>query len=243
MGTPTPSPTISPTQPPPVPTPSPAFPTLQPTPTWTPLPVPIPPTTSDLNLGALLYSDDFSQADHWDLGEDPSGATSIASGKLTLAVRRAGAFRLAKSPAPPSADFFLQVTLYPELCSPGDMFGVAFRIGTNDQHYRFGLTCEGGYRAFRFSTGKLISLGSLDASNTIIPGPDVTNRLGVAMQGERMRLFVNDIQVFSTHDAVLPQGVFGLFARAAGEQQLTVSFDDLEIWRLSPQPTPSPSAN
>ncbi len=241
--TPVPTPTTWPTQPAPVPTPSLAFPTLQPTPTWTPLPLPSPATTAGLDLGASLYSDDFSQVGDWDLGEDPSGATSITNGQLTLAVRQAGAFRLAKSPARPSADFFLQVTLHPELCSPGDVFGVAFRIGTNDQHYRFGLTCEGGAQVFRFSNGILVSLGSLAASNAVIPGPDVSNRMGVAMEGERLRLFVNDIQVVSTHDASLAQGGFGLFARAAGGQQLTVSFDDLEIWHLASPAASTPTAN
>lgn len=243
VDTPTAVPTNPPTFSPIAPTPSLAFPTLRPSPTWTPVPMPSPATTSGLSLGALWYADDFSQADDWTLGEDPSGATSISGGRLTLAVRQAGAFRLARSPAPPGADFFLQVTLYPELCSTGDVFGVAFRIGTNDQHYRYGLTCDGGARAFYFSPGNSASLASLETSNAIIPGPDVANRLGVAVEGDRMRFFVNDIQVLSARDAGLSQGGFGLFARAAGGRQLTVSFDDLEIWHLETSGTPTPTAD
>jgi hypothetical protein len=238
-----PIPTHTPTSAPVAPTPSLAFPTLRPSPTWSPIPMPSRATTSGLNLGAVWYADDFSQEGDWNLGEDLSGATSIADGHLTLAVRQAGAFRLAKSPAQAGADFFFQVSVNPELCSPGDVFGVAFRIGANDQHYRYGLTCEGGVRAFRFSPGDSASLALLEASNAIIPGPDVTNRLGVSMEGERMRFFVNDIQILSTHDAALTQGGFGLFVRAAGGQQLTVSFDDLEIWHLVSTGAGTPTAD
>lgn len=236
---PAPTQTLTPTSPPPTPTL--AFPTLLPTPTWTPAPVPSPSTLADLELGPLIYSEDFSRPTGWELVEGPSGATSISEGALKLAVRAQGVFRLTQAPVEAQGGVLLRALVRPELCSPGDVFGLAFRVNPSGEHYRFGLTCEGGARAYRFTLGSATTLSIAASSNAIIPGPGGVNELAAAVERDRMRLFVNNLEVFSLQDTQLAHGGFGLFARALGGQQLTVSFDDFEIWSLSMPATATPA--
>jgi hypothetical protein len=120
------------------------------------------------------------------------------------------------------------------------VFGLAFRVNSRGEHYRFGLTCEGGARAYRFTLGSSNSLAFAESSNAVIPGPGGSNELAVAVEGGRMRFFVNDLEIFNLQENQLAQGGIGLFARALGGGQLTVSFDDLEMWSLSTVTTPTP---
>ena len=58
-----------------------------------------------------------------------------------------------------------------------------------------------------------------------------------------MRLFLNGRFQFSVTERTFPSGAFGVFARSAGENPLSVTFSDLEVYEVDyvpPTRTPLP---
>jgi len=49
-----------------------------------------------------------------------------------------------------------------------------------------------------------------------------------------MRFFINDEFQFSINDRMLTQGMIGVFVRSGGENAVTVSYSDLEVYQIQP---------
>ncbi len=232
---PTPTPTTA------VPTATPTFiiPTLIPTATFTPEPEPSP--TPDLltGLGDLIYEDSFDHNLGWEIGQSEIGGASLVEERLSLAVRRSNSFYFIESPAPTITDFFLEVTVRSEVCSGDDEFGVMFRYRAMGEHYRFALTCDGRARVSRVLEEGEIVLVPLTQTYAMFTGLFVDNRIAIWASGNQFLFFINDLEVFSANDRVLPSGKITFFVRSRQSNQTTVSFDDLSVRTLLPTPMPT----
>jgi hypothetical protein len=233
----TPTPTVLP--PSAVPSATVGFPTLPPTATHTPPPSPTPTPDIGAILGPRLFHDDFSADVGWDLGGDALGASSLEAGRLVIALHQAGTFRYVVAPAEPVTDFYLQVTLRTELCSPNDEFGVLVRLTPDGEYYRIGLYCDGRARVTRVLRDSSIALVLPTASPVIIAGAPAENVLAVLAEAGTFRILLNGFETFVARDRALPSGRLALFGRSSRSAQLTVSFDDLEVYALIPTPTPT----
>jgi hypothetical protein len=187
----------------------------------------------------LLY-DEFNDEDGWDLGADSLGASSLEAGRLVLALNQTGRFRHILVPDVAVGDFYLEVTLRTELCSPNDEFGVMVRLTPGAENYRIGLLCDGRARITRVLEDSSIALVPPTTTPVIIPGAPATNRLAVMASGDTLTMFVNGFEAFRARDRALISGRFALFALARHSRQLTVTFDDLDIYELLPPPTSTP---
>jgi len=234
-----PLPTSTPTQAAPTATPTFIIPTLIPTATFTPEPELSP--TPDLltGLGDLIFEDSFDRNLGWDIGQSEVGGASLVEERLSLAVRRSNSIYFIQSPAPTITDFFLEVTVRSELCSDSDEFGVMFRYRAMGEHYRFALTCDGSARVSRILEEGEVALVPLTQTYAMFPGLLVDNRIGIWASGNQFRFFINDLEVFSASDRVLPSGKLTFFVRSRGSSQTTVSFDDFTVRTLLPTPTPT----
>jgi hypothetical protein len=61
--------------------------------------------------------------------------------------------------------------------------------------------------------------------------------------GSEMRLFLNGRFQFSVSERTFPIGAFGVFARSAGEEPVSVIFSDFEVYEVDyvlPTRTPMP---
>ncbi len=226
--TPTTAPSLTPTF---------AFPTLPPSSTPTPSPAVTPTPDVLANLGDILHQDDFSTNSGWDLRQAEEGSTSLSDGRLTLVVRQPGAFRYVLSPYLPPLDYYLEIRARTELCSPGNEYGVMFRVAANGDHYRVTLTCEGGARVTRVLQGASIALVPVTETFLVLAGAPADNRIGVLVDGDQLRFFLNGLEAFSVRDRALASGGIGLILRATNTGQLTVSFDDLVVRALVPAST------
>ena len=75
------------------------------------------------------------------------------------------------------------------------------------------------------------------------PRPPGEVRIGIWAVGGEMRLFLNGRFQFSVTEGTFPSGAFGVFARSAGENPLSVTFSDLEVYEVDyipPTRTPLP---
>jgi hypothetical protein len=218
-----------------------AFPTLIPPSTLTPIPTESPAPALSFNPGSEIFSDDFSGELRWTPAEPGPGGLSLSEGRLFISVRQSNSLYMAISPADPLTNAYIEIEVRPELCTANDEFGIVFRANDVFDHYRFTLTCIGEARVVGVINGIERVLLPNSPSTAIFPGVYLTNRLGVQMENDQFRFYINGEEVFSDRDLGLPNGRFGLLVKARQSGQTTASFDNFSVRILQPAPTNTPS--
>jgi hypothetical protein len=69
-------------------------------------------------------------------------------------------------------------------------------------------------------------------SGAVPPGAPSISRLAVYAQGKEMRFYINDLYQFTVRDGTMLKGTISVFARAAGEDTMTVNFSDLDVYEV-----------
>lgn len=204
--------------------------------TATPPPAPTVSPTPDIlaGLGDVLFFDDFSFNHGWPLGEAAVGGTSLLDGRLVIAVREPRQYRMAVRARPSLADFYAEAVVTSTLCSPGDEFGIVFRVNSLAEHYRYTISCEGTARVRRLLVDASRALVLPEASPAVFAGPLAVNRIAVRVSGDRFRFYVNGVEILQARDATLPSGRIGFYVRASRQGQSTIAFDDLLVRELAP---------
>jgi hypothetical protein len=227
-----PLPSETPTQPVLTDTPTPTIVWFPPTPTTTPFPTPlITPTMAASPLaGELILEDDFSDPTQWTLGQTASTSVALGVAELTLALDHPGAYLYTLRQGTDLADFYLEISASPSLCRGPDEYGLLLRVSPSNDFYRFSLTCDGQLRLDKYYQGKASSPQPLMYSGAVPPGAPSSSRLGVWASGKEMRFYVNGEYQFTVNDPSLTSGGLGVFIRSNGENALTVSFSDLQVY-------------
>ncbi|MBN1450844.1 MAG: hypothetical protein JW963_07510 [Anaerolineales bacterium] len=220
------------------------------TPVWfpataTPTPQPVrtqPPTPEMLTgLGTLIASDDFTDPEEWDTAVSNEGSASVSRERLTLAVQP-GVYMISLQRQMVLGNFYAEITASPSLCRGADEYGFLVRANAVT-YYRFALSCNGQAHAERISLQERHDLHEPVLSGDVPPGAPGEVRIGVWAAGPEMRLFLNDRFQFSITDMNLSAGTVGVFARAAGDTPVTVTFSDLRVRAVEyvlPTRTPAP---
>lgn len=185
------------------------------------------------NLGEVLLTDDFSSPDSWLLGKTSSGSAALGKNELTIAISEPGAYEYSIRQTPVLTDFYAEITASPTLCRGQDEYGLLMRMSSPGNFYRFSLSCDGKVRMDRVVGGTASSPQPWTPSGAVPPGAPSSSRLAVWALGKEMRFFVNDEYQFTVSDPLLPGGNLGVFARSAGEMDVTVSFTDLIVYDIS----------
>ncbi len=234
----TPSPTASQT-PPPTQTivwfPPSATPTLLAFPTYTATPEMSP------GIGAVTLTDDFSDSSVWDTATSDQGSAAISRNRLTLAVQP-GIYLQSMRRDVALSDFYAEITARPSLCRGDDSYGIIIR-STGSSFYRFVLSCNRQVRAERISGGVRLPIQEAVLSGDAPPGAPGEVVIGIWAVGREMRLFLNGRFQFSVSEPTFPSGAFGVFARAAGDTSMSVTFSDLTVYDVDyvlPTRTPIP---
>lgn len=208
-----------------------------PTPTFTPRPIEdLSSPTPDMrpSFGALLISEDFSNPEHWTLGR--AGALSAALGKseLTLAIAAPRGYLYSLFSEAVPADFYAEITAAPSLCKDNDTYGLLVRASPNQEYYRFSISCNGEARLDKFYNFTASSPQLPIPSGAIPPGAPSMTRLAVLARGKEISYYANGEFLFTVRDPNLLSGSLGVFARSAGDNAVTVSFSDLQIYAVTP---------
>ncbi|MBN2147177.1 MAG: hypothetical protein JW726_07295 [Anaerolineales bacterium] len=239
-------PTDTPTPPPPTDTPTPTIVWFPATATSTPFPLPTLQPTPDQRpgIGALSFSDDFSDASAWLQSRTEQGSVAVVNNELTIAIteqnERSYLFSVRSQPV--FSNFYLELTASPSLCRAKDEYGLLLRVSPGLDYYRFSLACDGNLRLDRVVNGQASSPQPWLLSGAVPPGAPSTVRLGVWAYGSEMRFFVNDEYQFTVRDPLLTSGGVGVFARSAGDMAVTVNFSALEVYEITGPPPAQPTA-
>ncbi|NPA93349.1 MAG: hypothetical protein GXO56_06690 [Chloroflexi bacterium] len=219
-------------------TPSPVVTWFPPTSTPTPLPpTPIPTPTPDLKmgLGRLILAFPFADPALWRSPTPYAGHYGLSDGVLTVTVTAPRGAMVVLHREARAYDFYLEVEAEPQICRGEDAYGVVFRSASGGaRYYRFGLNCQG--EAFLDVVQGSLPIPQEGPVLAGVPaGAPIRTRLSVRAQGKTMTFAVNGQVLFTAQDDFPAYGStgFGVFARAAGDEGMSVVFRDLVVYALS----------
>ena len=205
-----------------------------PTATFTPLPsvtpnkIPTPDTRAV--FGELILQDDFSQPENWTTGKMTAGSVVFGKNELSLGVSQPEGYLYSLREDAVVGDFYLEITASPSICRSKDEYGVLFRVSPGLDFFRFGLNCAGEARVDRFLAGSASSPQPPTVSGVVPPGAPSSSRIGIWANGREIRFYVNNEYLFMIHDQSLPSGGLGVYARAAGPDEMSVNFSELAVY-------------
>jgi hypothetical protein len=153
----------------------------------------------------------------------------LGKNELTIAIHEPHAYEYGIRLEPVLGDFFLEITASPTLCRGEDEYGVLYHLTSPGDFYRFSLSCDGRVRLDRVVGGTASSPQPWLLSGAVPSGAPSISQLGIWVLGNDMRFFANGEFLFSVSDPLLPGGNLGVFARSAGEMDVTVSFSELSV--------------
>jgi len=206
--------------------------TSSPAPSETPAPSATP--TAAVPVGEVIFTEDFSQAGQWFLGEeDEFRRAAIADGKLSITLKVADRFALIFNTQRPARDFYASVMASAAACQFRDRYGLLFRLSDDANYYQLDVDCDGRYRLSKVVGGTLTALKDWTASDAIHSG-GLVNELGVRAFGPALEVFASGQSLFTVSDSTFSDGGFGLIA-GSGPQSLTYTaeFDDLSVWEVT----------
>jgi hypothetical protein len=192
----------------------------------------------------VIFSDEFSDPSHWLTSSSDQGAAIIEGNRLTLAVRAPNASILTLRDEPLLRNFYAEVTASTALCARNDDYGVLFRTASGFDYYRFALVCDGTERVDRVRSGQTTFMQPAVPSGDAPPGSPGEVRIGVWAVDNEFHFFLNGRYQFTVYDPLFKTGTLGFFARAGGDNAVSVSFSDLvvsEVVYASPTTTPTAS--
>lgn len=210
------------------------------TPTFLGVPTSTPAPETDLGIGDVILTDDFSDASLWDTATSDQGSARISNGRLSIAVQP-GVYLASMRREATFGDFHAEITARLSLCRGDDTYGLIIR-STGSSFYRFILSCNGQMRAERIANDVRLSIQDPIPSGDASGAPGEV-RIGLWAAGGEMRLFLNERYQFSVFEPTFPSGALGVFARSAGENPVSVTFSDLKVYEVDyvpPTRTPGP---
>lgn len=234
--TPTPIPVPSDTVQPPTPSPTATEVWFPPTPTASPFAtltrVITPTVTIEPLYGDLIFQDNFNDTEQWALSSSSQGSLALGVNELTIAIKQPRGYLYSLREGTSLQDFHLEITVNPNICRGEDEYGLLLRVTQSFDFYRFSLTCDGQTRVDKYYRGVASSPQSLIYSSEVPPGAPSMSRLGVWLNGNVMHYYINDIFQFSIQDPSITGGTIGVFARASGDNPVTINFSELEVFEV-----------
>ncbi|MBI5293325.1 MAG: hypothetical protein HY872_15730 [Chloroflexi bacterium] len=183
-------------------------------------------------LGAPIFADPFDVPGPWAVGDTDDSTVTVSGGVLTYIQKAPGSFSF-RIIGRQGADYFTQVTTtLPRGCGAGDKFGLMFRVQDTDNYYVYMIDCDGRYRLARYGSGASTSVVDWTRSSAIKRGRNAVNKLAVLAKGNDLALYVNDTPLTTATESVYADGRFGLWVGSNVTNNLTVAFDDLEVYSL-----------
>lgn len=183
-------------------------------------------------VGELLVQDSFTDPSVWSLSTSNDASATISKGSLNLSLKSAKTYLISTRSEPVFTDFYAEISATANFCHGEDEYGLVVRSVKGNQ-YRLALACNGQVKVDRLYNGSLSRQAGW-LQNAIIPSiMPSTVRLQVWAVGSQMRFFVNDFYLFSVTDRLLYKGTVGVFVHTSGESDVSVSFSNLKVSKVT----------
>lgn len=226
----------------PEPTLTPIPPTLQPsatidwfprTPTPTPAlsttPEPLKSTTASLQPEDLIASDDFTDQQIWQTSSAPCGTVAYEVSSLSLAVSGGKNTLTSLSSHELPADFYLELNLDAQMCSPEDQYGLILWNNSSSGTFRVWFSCAGEVMLDRVLPSGTTVLQKWQTARKFQIGSPAKNRIGIRSQNNSLEVSVNGTNQFTYSPLNKLSGPLGVIAQSSGDLPLTVQLSNLQI--------------
>lgn len=180
------------------------------------------------DVGSVLVENLFATPAEWRTGSFTSGNITLLNDSLTLAIQQAKTNQLSLESDTNFSDFNVETKVNINLCRGEDVYGLVVRAASDINYYRFLVNCNGMARAERVRNGETTLMQDWTPSG-LPPGAPLEVNIGIWASGKEMRFFANNAFVFSVSDPVFPEGRIGVFARASGDNPVTINFSEMEV--------------
>ena len=209
--------------------------TLAPTLTLTPEPsITIPAGDPAVVLGLPDFEDAFDNATNWSPYDSAGSRAEITGGKFvfTKKVVQFGSHWTLSWPT--IEDYYLQATVQtPAVCSGYDRYGFIFRAPDPSEGVLFMVSCNGQFKIAKWNGSETTVIVDWTASGAIAAGPNQSNRIGVLVEGETIKVYAHGTELVTVMDSeYVGEYRFGLLVGAGDTEPFTVRFDDLAYWIL-----------
>lgn len=196
------------------------------------------PSTDDprSKLGEPTYRDTFDKAGLWGLDEaydDGHTRIEIKDNQLVLTSYGAEGWMGWRTTFAKSGNTYIEGNFSTGSCSGGDQYGLIFRSNEDTGGDFFAITCDGRYSLTHFDGSQFSSVVNLTEAPAIHAGANQTNRLGVWLEGNKVRLYVNGSLLTETSDDQLSgSGNFGAFIAGLKTANFSVHLAEFDYWEL-----------
>jgi hypothetical protein len=220
-----------------VPTNTIALTTIVPTETLTITPTPtLAPADPKTTLGSPAYSNTFTSGSDFDLPYSDD-AVNISAHDGTMEFKSLGVNYglryLLTYPKP--KDFYLEGIFQTVNCSGYDHYGLVARAPnyTDGYGYYVGFSCNGQFIVDIWDNTGLSTIINWTTDSHILTGPGQTNRLGVWMKGNEVKLYANGFLIKEfTDSSITSAGHIGIYGGAVDTSNFTFKVTDIAQWNL-----------
>lgn len=186
------------------------------------------------DLGSPDWKDTFKDSSKWYLLETSYTEWRVKNERLVMTANPGGGDEWGLATAGKLSDFHLEaIFITGDACTGLDRYGVLVRAPTANSGYVYGFSCDGKFRLYKWDGNNYTALQEWKASPAIHSGPNQTNKLGIRMQGETIKLYANGVLLAELSEGSYASGRFGLFIGSVNTNGLTVYVDELAYWDLS----------
>lgn len=136
------------------------------------------------------------------------------------------------------SDFYIEMEVNSGDCSGSDTYGMILRASQHGQPtrgYLIGFTCDGKVYAKRLeSVSPYVATSILNPTETdlIYAGPNQTNILGVAFDGNTISIYPNRYYFSTLQDSTFSSGRYGVYVQAGDKGNYTFTIDEIRTWKI-----------
>ena len=185
-------------------------------------------------LGSSVWGAVFEDGtETWYQFENDQSKSEVHDGKLQLTAKKANSFDAWTMSYPQMDDFYLEVVFNIDTaCRGKDRYGILFRAPDNTQGYLYNVACDGSYQLRSWDAEQFTELIKWTVDPQIAQGQDISQRLGIWAEADRLVLYVNGFQINEIRDSTFSNGTFGVNIAAAETVGFTVDVTEAKVWDL-----------
>lgn len=201
-----------------------------------PTPTPQPTAENELpNLGQPTWRDSFDQNRYgWYLFNENDYVFEMKNDRLYMSSLDSGLgdyWTLLTSQKISNA--YLEATIVTgPVCQAEDRYGILARSPKSSEGYIFSFSCGGSFRLYIMQAGKYTGIQEWRTSEYILKGPNQTNRMGIWLQGQTIRLYANGKLIGAYQDNTFDEGIIGLMIGARQTSGLELYAEEIAYWEL-----------
>ncbi|HWQ05283.1 MAG TPA: hypothetical protein VN452_08000 [Longilinea sp.] len=187
-------------------------------------------------LGEPTYRDTFSKAGLWGLDDpydDGHTRAEINNNQLIMTSLKAEGWMGWRTTYPKPGNAYIEAVFSSSACNGGDQYGLVFRLTDDSKAEFFAVTCDGRFSLSHYDGSQFTRLLNWQSSNAVLTGSNQTNRLGVWVEGKKIRLYANgNLLTETTDDQISDQGNFGVLITGIKTVDYTVRISEIAYWDI-----------